>query len=315
MINNNTDCAIAIIKNGIIVESIFSPNVNKDTLFPVASLSKIITTIAIMQLNEKKIIDIYANINDFLDIKIENPNDKNFVITIKMLLQHNSGLNNAETTAFTISEKIENISLKNYIIENLETMKSNNNWFPPKNNNLPFWYSNFGFVILGYVVEYMTKMKFYEYVENFIFHPMNIRGYWFYENNININIIDSYHDGNILEKINYIEYPSHQLKISLDDLCKIMFIFINNDTAILSQETVDLIIPDNYKDGLGFWGKYQIFGENFDNNWTHGGNMKGVSSRFTIYKEFKSGIIILSNSNWNYYPIYNNLKKKCKNIL
>ena len=65
---------------------------SQDTIYMVASISKMFTAFAIMQLYEKDLLDFNDNINDYLPFKIVNPNYPDVNITFRMLLAHQSSL-------------------------------------------------------------------------------------------------------------------------------------------------------------------------------------------------------------------------------
>ena len=65
---------------------------SKNTIYMVASISKMFTAFAIMQLYEKDLLDFDDNINDYLPFKIVNPNYPDVNITFRMLLAHQSSL-------------------------------------------------------------------------------------------------------------------------------------------------------------------------------------------------------------------------------
>ena len=64
------------------------------------------------------------------------------------------------------------------------------------------------------------------------------------------------------------EYPACQLRISLNDLNKILLIFTSNDEKILKNESIKMMLPNDCEFGLIWWGKntsYGTFG-----CWSHG---------------------------------------------
>ena len=98
-------CSVGIIKNGKIIfydtvgykqinneDSSQNIKANYKTIFRIASISKLFTTIAIFQLVEKGLVDLDTDISDYLGFEVRNPNFPNIPITIKMLLSHTSSL-------------------------------------------------------------------------------------------------------------------------------------------------------------------------------------------------------------------------------
>ena len=125
--------------------------INNNTLFKVASISKIITTIGVLKLYEKGLLDLDSNINDYLDFEITNPNFINKPITVKMLLNHTSSLsdlNRFNTTTLSNLFKQDKLE-KNFI------KKSPGSFFS---------YANINFIILGAIIENVSRQRF----DNFI---------------------------------------------------------------------------------------------------------------------------------------------------
>ena len=74
--------------------------VNETTLFVLWSVSKPMTAIAFMQLWEQGLVDLDADVGDYLPYEIRNPNYPSIPITPRMILSHTSSLR-AQTTVFT----------------------------------------------------------------------------------------------------------------------------------------------------------------------------------------------------------------------
>ena len=65
---------------------------NSESIYAVASVSKTVLVTAVMKLFDGGLIDLDADINDYLPIAIRNPNHPEKIITARMLLTHTSGL-------------------------------------------------------------------------------------------------------------------------------------------------------------------------------------------------------------------------------
>ena len=96
--------------------------INDNTLFKVASISKIITTIGVLKLYEKGLLDLDSNINDYLDFEITNPNFIDKPITVEMLLNHTSSLSDLNKfNATTLSDLFKKI-IKKILLKNLQVL-------------------------------------------------------------------------------------------------------------------------------------------------------------------------------------------------
>ena len=85
-------CENGIIENISIGKSDFSRNINSsvNTKYRIASISKTITAIAVMQLVEQNLLDLDADISTILGYSVQNPNNPTVPITTRMLLSHTS---------------------------------------------------------------------------------------------------------------------------------------------------------------------------------------------------------------------------------
>ena len=244
--------------------------INDNTLFKVASISKIITTIGVLKLYEKGLLDLDSNINDYLDFEITNPNFIDKPITVEMLLNHTSSLSDLNKfNATTLSDLFKkNKTEKNFI------KKSPGSFFS---------YANINFIILGAIIENVSQQRFDNFIEESIFKPLNINSSFNLEkiNYDNLSVlyrhgvpqIDIYYkqptinlQPYTLGQNTYILSPHSGCRISAIDLLKLVKIFLNsgkyydgeNEVKLLNENTVKLILNPTWE----FDGKN---GDNFSN--------------------------------------------------
>ena len=162
------------------------------TYFRVASISKFITAIAVMQLLEKGKFDLDTDISTLLGIPFRNPAYPNIPITIRMLLNHTSTIRDSDR-AFEFAKKsilIDTIR-KDTIIPSIKLLFStknlNSETFLPKTLTLDngeivtpkpgvfFNYTNINFVILAWIIENASGLSYADYVQEHIFKPLHIK--------------------------------------------------------------------------------------------------------------------------------------------
>ena len=171
--------AVAFIKDGEIswsknygyadVEA--GKKVNDETIFQIASVSKPVTGVAVMQLYEKGLIDLDASINRYLPFEIVNPNFPDKKITVRMLLQHKSSLIDNDPvyrSTFTILSgtpdpemTLEELA-RNYYLEGgdlYDAAANFSNIHPGEEQS----YSNIAFGLLGFIVEQVSRQAFNVY--------------------------------------------------------------------------------------------------------------------------------------------------------
>ncbi len=136
-------------------------DMQKDTIFDLASLTKVIaTTTAILLLYQQNKLKLDDPVYKYIPV----PLFRNF--TIRHLLSHSSGL-----VGYTEWYR-EIFSLEDILINLSKTQLL----FKPGTEHL---YSDFGFMLLGYIVEIISDTGFDEYCRRNIFLPLNMNTTFF----------------------------------------------------------------------------------------------------------------------------------------
>ncbi|MEY7998908.1 serine hydrolase [Clostridium sp. Mt-5] len=169
---DNFHGSVLVAQNGKILldkgygKSDFEQNIQNapDTTFPIGSMTKQFTAMAIMQLVEKGLI----NVNDPLSKYIPDfPNGN--IITIENLLTHSSGIVNCTNLPEFWSMSQDSLKDINKVID---LFKNKPLEFKPGTN---FSYSNSGYILLGYIVTKTSGMSYEDYLEKNIFQPLNMK--------------------------------------------------------------------------------------------------------------------------------------------
>jgi CubicO group peptidase (beta-lactamase class C family) len=295
-----------------------STPVSLETEFTLASISKLFTATACAQLWETGLLNIDEDINNYLPISIVNPNFTSIPITVRQLLQHKSSLHDYESDLqlwdqigdpmFSLSE-----FCANYFVEGGSLYKASNfaNTAPGAS---PYWYSNAGFTLLGYIVEVVSATPFNEYCKINIQTPlqMNTAG-WFYSE-ININDLAMPYDLSF-HPYGYFsvpEYPAAMLKANILELSNFLLAITQHGnfqgTQIISSATFSTMLPTSMTNGFAWWGTDTWYGDPLGNYWSHGGYMNGVRTQINYYPTEATGLIILTNGEGNYFSIQNKIE-------
>jgi CubicO group peptidase (beta-lactamase class C family) len=185
--NRIVGASVAITKEGRLIytkgfgfaDKETSDSVSPRSLFRIASVSKLITAVAIMKLVDDEKLDINARVfgpqgilNDSVYLQY---NDKRYEnITIYHLLNHTAGWNGRKTDPVFNSLYVAKImdvvppAQTPVIIEYALSKKLDYN--PGKN----YSYSNLGYCVLGEVIKKVTGMEYEDYVQFAILHPLGI---------------------------------------------------------------------------------------------------------------------------------------------
>lgn len=150
-----------------------------ETKFPMASGSKVFIAVAILQLIEAKFISFESTIGELLPIEWHMIDPK---ITVFQLLTHTSGMPDYfdESLSTDYSKLWENYP--NYRIRSSKDLLP---LFIHKRMNFSkgqkFQYNNAGYVVLGLIIEAVTKLPFECQLDKMIFTPCGMTDTGYYE--------------------------------------------------------------------------------------------------------------------------------------
>ena len=196
--NNIPGLSVSVINQGSIVwnKSFGMANVDdnvevdENTKFMLASVSKTVTATALMQLWEDGLINLNQNISNYLPFEVIHPDYPNTPITARMLLAHTSGIrDNWGVMDYYPGDPDIALSdyLQQYLVAGGDLYNSNLNY----TNNQPgtsFSYSNNGAALVGLLVEAISGVPFNQYCNQNIFEPLSMESRWFL-NELDVNNI------------------------------------------------------------------------------------------------------------------------------
>lgn len=258
-----------------------------DSKYRIGSLTKQFTAAAILQLDEKGLLDLDKKISNYVS-DFSNA-DK---ITIKNLLNHTSGIydyTRSKEFRNNLSNKVE---LKN-VIDIFRNKELN---FNPGDK---YEYSNSNYFLLGYIIEKITEMSYEEYLRENILNPLGMKNTGFaYHDRIIKNRSTGYTlnpDGsksNIYHDDATYAHGAGALYSTTRDLLKW-------DQALYT----DKILTDGslkkmftkYKNNYGFGIKIdEVFGKN---KYYHHGATMGYTASINRFIDDKVTIVVLTNLN------------------
>jgi len=134
--------------------------INDSTNWRYGSITKLFTAVMILQLESEKKLSIDDFVSKYVDLNQHN--DKG--ITIKQLLNHTSGLYN-----YTSSNRLKWEDTMNQCLE--YSLKRKLNSTPGSE----YSYCNTGYVILGLIIEKVTKLSYQQNITERIFEPCGLK--------------------------------------------------------------------------------------------------------------------------------------------
>ncbi len=269
------------------------------TLFRPGSVSKLLVWTSVMQLVEQGRLSLEADVNEYLDFEI--PATYSEPITLKTLMSHTPGFEENDADLFKNNADGMmplDVYLKNHIPARV---------FAPGTVSA---YSNYGTALAGYIVERVSGMPFYEYVEKNIFEPLGMTHATLRQplpENLAADMSGGYNyvNGDYLKTgFEYVVgYPAGGASASGLDMAKFMIAHLQNgrygETRILKEATAiqmhsQLYTPDPRLTGMAYG-----FGEKFINGQRvigHGGDTMMFHSRLFLIPEQNLGVFVSTNA-------------------
>jgi CubicO group peptidase (beta-lactamase class C family) len=275
-------------------------------LFLLASISKVITATALLQLFDDGLFSLDDNINDYLPFAVVNPNDAGN-ITFKMLLTHTSGIADGDaldSQYYYGEDSPTDLGdfLAAYLVPGGEYYDEEQNFhdFAPGDNHE---YSNVGNALIGLLVEEISGENFNTYCKLNIFQPLGMDDTFWRLDEISQTIVQPYNyvsgDYEAIGHYTFTDYPNGGLRSTGIDLFKLLTAFVNNGSSngyqLLQANTAKSMYTPQIPDINGEVGLH-MFIMNADNGlWGHDGGEQGVATIMGFNPTTNVGAIVLSN--------------------
>ena len=275
------------------------------SLFRVASISKIPTSIAAMQLVEQGKVDLDADISAYLDFEIERRFDE--PLTLRNLLTHSAGFEES------IRMAQDETDLEAYVKTNPPVQV-----FEP--GSTP-GYSNYGMALAGYIVQRVSGQPFETYVREHVLEPAGMTSST-YEQPLPKDMAGSLGPGytSTGEEVPFElmgDFPAGSLTVSAPDFAAFMNAQLSRSPKLLREETWEQMwSPGLGEERLGNRAKAGEMGLGYFDLSRHGrrvvghgGDIVGWHSQFELYPEEKTGIFISYNGDGDGSDSSNNLRE------
>ncbi|MHA2249922.1 MAG: serine hydrolase domain-containing protein [Candidatus Kariarchaeaceae archaeon] len=146
-----------------------------DTLYGIASMTKSMTSTAILMLHEQGKLNIHDPISKYLPVTI---NYQNTAITIHDLMCHGSGLPNLASYSTSLrNEDLTPFKMPNIPMGNWDDfyfyVNEAQDWLVSKPGE-KFYYNNDGYTMLSQIIAKVSGMKYEDYMEKELLHPIGM---------------------------------------------------------------------------------------------------------------------------------------------
>jgi CubicO group peptidase (beta-lactamase class C family) len=278
----------------------------KDHLFLLASVSKVVTATALLQLYDNGKFNLNDKVNDYLPFMVKVPNYTTD-ITFKMLLTHTSGI--ADGSALDDQYYYGKDSpialghfLENYLVQgdSFYSAKENYHDFTP---GTVHEYSNIGNTLIGLLVEEISGVDFNTYCKQNIFIPLGMNNTHWRLDEITGTIVQPYNytkrKYEVIQHYTFTDYPNGGLRSTSSDLFKFLSAFVNqgqsNSYELLKSSTITAMLSPQITSIDKKVGLHLFIMNEEPELWGHDGGEQGVATIMAFSKSTKVGAIILSN--------------------
>jgi len=288
-------------------------NTNSKELFnsknsvQVGSVAKVLIATGILRLSSQGMLDIDSPINKILpNIIFDNPWEKTNPVTVRDLLNHTSGLEDAKfwqifSTKPTSDTPLESIFFKDASVLKIRTKPGSR-----------FSYSNMGYTMLGLIIEKATHESYESYLDVNLLNPLGMNNSTFHfvtqkGKNADQNLaMGHFDDGTSQENLPMYLRPAGQFTTTANDMA-LLPTFLMSDGKINGEQFIkkELLnqmgkpvstesnkngLNTGYQFGLSYRDRYGVTG------YFHRGNTIGFRSTFYLFPEEKKAFFISFNT-------------------
>jgi CubicO group peptidase (beta-lactamase class C family) len=152
-----------------------APLLARDAIFPLASITKVITATAVMMLVEEGRIGLNRPVAEYLP---EFTGEGKRAVQVHHLLTHTSGLRDEDLDAYAAEKKgqvdlpSDDVDMAAYLQENLALRWAAPLWKPP---GAEMSYSGYNYRLLGEIVRRVSRTAIADFARVRIFNPLEMR--------------------------------------------------------------------------------------------------------------------------------------------
>ena len=141
------------------------------TMYRIASISKLVTTLGVMKLIEDGKLALDTDISDYLGYRLRNPHFPDDAITLRMLLIHTSSLRDDAGYYWAAP-----LALKEVLLPGGSLYGNGAMWAANARPGAYFSYANLPWGVIGTIMERVTGERFDRLMTRLILQPMNLHG-------------------------------------------------------------------------------------------------------------------------------------------
>ncbi len=281
----------------------------ENDIFLMASVSKMVTGTAILQLYEEGKFSLDDDINNYLPFDVSVPK-QTIPVTFRMLLTHTSAIEDGEAAGLFYSYGEDSplaldVYMEKYLSTDGEYYDESDNFY----NYAPgtkFNYSNMASALIGVLVEQISNKDFNEYCKENIFQPLNMDNtYWSLNEALNSSktLVKPYDyirgEFDPIEHYTFPDYPNGALRSTARDMMKFLSAIahegFSNNHQLLDANTVSEMLTPQIPDIDPTMGLHIFLVDDYPDFWGHNGGEQGVATEVGVNISNKVGAIVLCN--------------------
>jgi len=264
-----------------------------NTYFQLGSVGKLLTAIAVLKEVEAKRLDLHRSVNDYFDeFQLSGPgNDQ---VTLHHLLTHTAGLN----------ERI--IGYGTTSIETIEPLHKHLKRRMPSLYMAPgkeISYSNYGFGLVGRLVELSSGQEFKHYIQKEILDILSLNSTTYeLQGQTDESFASGYQTDNTHNKVR--SFPKHvvpagSISATGEDLVKLVRSLLAEDERLLNKESYRLLKTEQFTanpllNGHGYGTEIQSFNGHLGVG--KAGNIPGFLAFIAMFPQYDFGMFIAVNT-------------------
>ena len=283
-------------------------NVDSSTLFPMASVTKMVTATAILQLVQNGSLDLDGKLSDYLpEFALKNPYPGSPEITIRHLLTHSSGF----------SRDIMHLAQGFCPPGRSEILDYINNHRQISSAGYRHLYSNLGFELLALVIENVSGLPFQIYIKENILEPLMMKKSFFGNQADEVDLTGAYtmssDDEYVEMPINYI--AAGGLKSNVTEMLHFAEMLLRKSSnsekllpadtnlkTMFSRQNNDVLLDRDIVMGVS------VFLEDMLPPYTgklvyHGGGAIFTNNMLMLAPDYGIGVIVLCNTAGSYQMV------------
>ncbi|NJL53961.1 beta-lactamase family protein [bacterium] len=270
-------------------------SVTADAVFPIGSISKSFTALAVMQLVDQGLLDLDEPISTYVPDLILAEEDAADQITLRMLLTHTAGFGNA---ALPTLDQYED---RDAVIADFERVPIA---FEPGTIRS---YSNYGYILMGYIIETVTGQSWEVYVQTNVFDPLSMMNSSFGSELLDAPSYAAPHTFDLIkgsipmpfyEDID-LSGPAGSINATIGDMAEYVAFMTGDRSILLSPEMMTMLhTPSDTADDAFGWFDLELVGLDVFTNHSfmgHNGAFEGYNAFAAFDADTQTGAVVLTN--------------------